>query len=452
MKEMTARLRENGTVMEVGKNPEPVNPWAGRKMPKLNGDKVVDTFVSAATVWAPSGFEKPMADKMKADFEGLNIPGTTVIVDDAGPRAGSETGNVIVDIPASPDVPAGAKAICLGFHLDRVPVRAPGVPDDEPVQIEETKDGIIRSKDARTNIAADDRTGYTAVKEALSAIHLGGIPHGRIKVIGFVREEPGLFGAKALDPKHLEGLDYGFEMDGGKVGNVIKGGAGIQRFRATITGQSAPSIRGSAGKSALLAGMEVVQTLSGNERERGQIMNISNFGAGKIGPDGLPITNVVPDTAFIAGEIRGRNAADEAQLKHELTSAFQKAEEQGVKVAVEYDVIPGFHLADNAEVVKLAEIATQAAGSKPKVMTMMGGTDANCLNEKGLPSVVLGSGAYLQHTEREYTTRNDLIRATQVVMSVIAAAASPAVAVALGHLTKELGPGRLPAQEVESQL
>jgi hypothetical protein len=44
---------------------------------------------------------------------------------------------------------------------------------------------------------------------------------------------------------------------------------------------------------------------------------------------------------------------------------------------------------------------------------------------------VLGSGASLQHTTREFTARNELVRATQVVMSVIAAAASPAVAAAL---------------------
>lgn len=362
----------------------------------------------------------------------MEIPGAHIQIDDAGPRAGSEVGNVIVDIPASPEAPEGTPAIVLSCHLDRVPVRAPGVPADEPVVIEQTSEGVLQSKGHRTNIAADDRAGYTAIKEAVQAIHLGGIPHGRIKVIGFVREEPGLFGARSLDPKHLEGMNYGFELDGGKVGNVIRNSAGIQRFRATITGQSAPAIHASKGKSALVAAMDAGMQLSQFETRPGVTLNVSNIQSGQIGEDGAPITNQVPDSAFLAGEFRARNPEDEAALRQHVESTFsQITEKHGVQIQPEFDTIHGFHLNDDARVVKLAEWATQASGGKPKVMGMMGGTNANCLNAMGLPTVVLGSGAYLQHTEREYTTRNDLIRATQVVMSVIAAAASPAVAAAL---------------------
>jgi tripeptide aminopeptidase len=313
-----------------------------------------------------------------------------------------------------------------------VPVRAPGVPSDEPVQIVEDSQGKLHSKGFRTNIAADDRAGYTAIHEAIKAIHLGGIPHGRIKVIGFVREEPGLFGARALDPKHLEEMDFGFELDGGKVGNVIKNSAGIQRFQATIVGQSAPAIHAHKGKSALLAAMDAGMQLSARELEPGQALNVSNISAGQMGEDGAPITNQVPDSAFLAGEFRARQLDDEAALRSHVDTTFQAvAAKHGVQVETRFDQIQGFQLPEDSPVVQFAQLATQATGTRPKVMGMMGGTNANCMNAKGLPTVVLGSGAYLQHTEREYTTRNDLIRATQVVMSVIAAAASPAVTAAL---------------------
>lgn len=417
--------------MEIQPN-LPGQVWQERKMPKLDGQKVVDSFISAATIWAPSGFEKPMAEKMLQDFAQMNLPGAQSQVDEAGPAAGSEVGNVIIDIPPHPDAPKEAKSIVLSCHLDRVPVRAPGVPEDEPVVVEQDKDGTLHSKGFRTNIAADDRAGYTAIKEGIQAIHLAGIPHGRIKVIGFVREEPGLFGARALDSKHLEGMDYGFELDGGKVGNVIRNSAGIQRFKATIVGQSAPAIHASKGKSALKAAMEAGMQISDLELKPGQTLNISNIQSGQIGQDGAPITNQVPDSAFLAGEFRARDIHDEqAMRQHVEQTLAQVGERHGVQIKAEYDTIEGFQLADQAAVVKLAEIATQASGSKPKVMGMMGGTNANCMNAKGLPTVVLGSGAYLQHTEREYTSRNDLIRATQVVMSVIVAAAHPAVTAAL---------------------
>lgn len=401
-------------------------------MPKLDSGHLVDSFIESAVIWAPSGFERPMAEKMMRDFRDMDIPGASVQMDEAGPAAGSESGNVIVDIPPHPDAPKDARSIVLSCHLDRVPVRAPGVPQDEPVQVEVTSDGTIQSKGQRTNIAADDRAGYTAIKEGVRAIHLAGIPHGRIKVIGYVREEPGLFGARALDPKHLEGMDYGFELDGGKVGNVILNSAGIQRFRATIVGQSAPAIHSWKGKSALSAAMEAGTRIEEVETKPGLVVNLSNLESGTIGQDGAPITNQVPDRALLAGEFRARNQEDEQAVRQQLESVFQEVEQKhGVQIQTSFDTIDGFQLAPDASVVQLAEVATQAAGSKPKVMGMMGGTNANCMNAKGLPTVVLGSGAYLQHTEREYTSRNDLVRATQVVMSVIAAAAHPAVTAAL---------------------
>jgi tripeptide aminopeptidase len=406
--------------------------WSEHKMPKVDTDAVVDTFISAAKIWAPSGEEKEMADKMKSDFQRLGIDGLQVTVDDAGEKLGSNTGNVIIDIPASPNAPPDAKAIALSFHLDRVPVRAEGVPKDEPVQIEETKDGIIRSKGQRTNIAADDRSGYAAIKEAVRLIHDAKIPHGRLKVIGFIEEEPGLFGAKALDPKHLEGLDYGFEFDGGKVGNILRGNAGIRRFNAVVEGESAPSIHQRRGKSALLAGSSIISELENDELDRGQMLNISNFESGVRDGKDRAITNLVPDTAFIAGEVRGRTTEDEKALHAKIDSAFaQAAEKYGVNYKLSYHDMPGFTLDEGSDVVRFAEIATEAAGAKPRVITTRGGTDANEMNAKGLPTITLGAGGKAQHTVQESIHRNNLVRATQVAMSVIAATASPMVAAAL---------------------
>lgn len=412
-------------------------------MPKVDADAVVDTFISAATIWAPSGEEKEMADKMVSDFQELAIEGLKVTIDDAGEKLGSNTGNVIIDIPASPNAPKDAKAIALSFHLDRVPVRAEGVPEDEPVQIEQTPDGLLRSKGQRTNIAADDRSGYAAIKEAVRLIHKAGIPHGRLKVIGFIEEEPGLFGASALDPKHLEDLDYGFEFDGGKVGNILRGNAGIRRFNAVVEGQSAPSIHQRNGKSALLAGMDVLADLQEEELQSGQLLNISNFESGVRDNKGRAITNLVPDNAFIAGEVRGRTREDEKALHAMIDSAFaQAAQKHGVTYKLNYHDMPGFTLEENSEVVRFAEIATDAAGAKPRVLTTRGGTDANEMNAKGLPTLTLGAGGKAQHTVQESIHRNDLVRATQVAMSVIAATASPAVAAALMAQTAQVS--RLP--------
>jgi len=402
------------------------------KLPRINSQKIVDTFVSSAEIWAPSGQEKVMAEKMMRDFRAIDIKGMTIEVDDSASRTGSNTGNVIIDIPPTSDAPEDAKNICLSFHLDRVPVHAPGVPENEPVQVEVTEDGKIRSKDSRTNIAADDLCGYTSIKEGIELIHKNGISHGKIRVIGFAKEEPGIFGARELDPKYLSGLDYGFEMDGGSIGNIIRSGANIAHFNVTIRGQSAPSIHPWEGKNAMLAGVDAVKMLSEIKRSPGERFNISNFESGKRWQSGEAVTNMVPDEARIAGELRGTTAEEQKELSTQLEETLKKiALTHNVTYSLDYDEMKGYNLTEESGVVGFARMATENAGIKSKVLTTMGGSDANYMNQKGLPTVVIGSGAHLQHTEREYTTINELVRGTQVIMSIIAATvSSPAGAVA----------------------
>lgn len=407
--------------------------WAQIPMPKVDSQAVVDTFVKAATVWAPSGEEKEMADLMISDFQGLGIEGMTITVDEAHKKLGGNQGNVIIDIPATKGN-LEAKNICLSFHLDRVPARAEGVPDNEPVQIEILRDGTIGSKGQRTNIAADDRGGYAAIKEAIKTIHQAGVPHGHLRVIGFVEEEAGLFGASELDPKYLQGLDYGFEFDGGKVGNILHGASGIRRFSAEVEGESAPSIHQRRGKSALLAGTDIIADLTDDQLSPGQLINISNFECGLRDGKDRAITNAVPDRAFIAGELRGRSEEDGKRMHEILDSAFAKAaEKHGVKYSLQFHDMPSFELPRGAEIVKFAEAATMASGTNPKVMVTRGGSDANQMNAKGLPTLVLGAGGKDQHTVKETIHRNDLVRATQIAMNVIAATASPAIAAFLAN-------------------
>lgn len=391
------------------------------KLPQVNSQKIVDTFISSAELWAPSGHEKIMADNMIREFKAMNIKDMTVEVDDSAERTGSDTGNVIIDIPPSLDAPENAKNICLSFHMDRVPVRISGVPHDEPVKVEITKDGKIQSKNSRTNIAADDLCGYTAIKEGIELIHNKGIPHGRIRVIGFAKEEPGIIGARELDPKYLTGLDYGFEMDGGSIGNIIRSGGDIVHFNISVHGQSAPSIHPWEGKNAMVAGIEVASLLNQIKKAPSERFNISNFESGKRWQSGEPVTNMIPDEAYIAGEMRSNSPGGIREMKTQMEELLKKsALTHNVTYSVDYDEMNGYNLAEESGVVEFARMATENAGIKAKVISTMGGSDGNYMNIKGLPTVVIGSGAHLQHTEREYTSINELVRGTQVIMSIIA--------------------------------
>ena len=389
----------------------------------VNRQRVTDTFLSVAKLWGPSGEEKVVADAVVDQFQAMGIPGATITVDDTGPKTHSNTGNVIIDIPASPDAPADAPALGLFFHMDRVPAQAPTLAPDDTIELVVEEDGDIHSKDHQTNIAADDRAGYAEIKEAINIVHEQGLKHGRIVVIGFTREEIDGAGAHEIDPKYLEGLKYGYYMDAEDTSELMRGGATISSWQATVRGKAAHSgVNPQAGISAIAAATSAIGQMGplGYVQE-GQTLNVSNIQGGVTESDGSPVYNMVPDKCQVAGEFRGVTPDDIASLEGKVRGSFAQAEKDfGVQVSLQMNSEPGFYLADSEPVVQFGAKAMRNAGVEPNLTFSMGGSDASPLNNvKGLPTVLLGNGVSQEHTVEEHINVNDLVKGSRVLVSLI---------------------------------
>ena len=393
----------------------------------VNSKRVTDTFLSVAKLWGPSGEEKVVADAIVDQFTAMNMPGATITVDDTGPRTDSNTGNVIFDIPASPDAPADAPALGLFFHMDRVPAQAPTLAPDNTIELVVEEDGDIHSKDHQTNIAADDRAGYAEIKEALDIVNEKGLKHGRIVVIGFTREEIDGAGAHEIDPKYLKGLDYGYYMDAEDNAELMRGGATITSWQATVRGKAAHSgVNPKAGISAIAAATDAIGHMGplGYVGE-GQTLNVSNVLGGATESDGSPIYNVIPDKCQVAGEFRGVTPEDIASLEGKVRGAFAQTElDHGVQTELQMSQEPGFYLADSEPVVQFGAAAMRRAGLEPNLTFSMGGSDASPLNNiKGLPTVLLGNGVHEEHTINEHINVSNLVEGSKVLVSLIEQAA-----------------------------
>ena len=394
----------------------------------VNRQRVTDTFLSVAKLWGPSGEEKVVADAIVDQFEAMQISGATITVDDTGPRTHSNTGNVIIDIPASPDAPANAPALGLFFHMDRVPAQAPTLAPDDTIELVVEENGDIHSKDHQTNIAADDRAGYAEIKEAIHIVQEQGLTHGRIVVVGFTREEVDGAGAHEIDPKYLQGLQYGYYMDAEDTAELMRGGATITSWQATVRGKAAHSgVNPQAGISAIAAASSAIGQMGplGYVRE-GQTLNVSNVLGGTTEGDGSPVYNVIPDKCQVAGEFRGVTPQDNAELEGKVRNAFTQAEnDYGVQVGLEMNSEPGFYLADSEPVVQFGAKAMRKAGLEPNLTFSMGGSDASPLNNiKGLPTVLLGNGVSQEHTVDEHINVDDLVKGSKVLVSLIEQAVS----------------------------
>lgn len=166
--------------------------------PPINRERLLHDFLELVQVPGPSRKERQIADKIKSELAEM---GLEAIEDDAAKQIRGNAGNLIVDVKGNVE---GAPTLLFAAHMDTVPL-AVGV---KP----QIKDGYVTS-DGTTALGGDNRAGVAEILEAVRQVREQNLPHGDLKLVFTVAEEEGLLGAQALDPKHLQGVDFGFAVD-----------------------------------------------------------------------------------------------------------------------------------------------------------------------------------------------------------------------------------------------
>lgn len=365
----------------------------------LNKERLVDEFIQMAKIVSPSKKEGNFARYLKKVLEEI---GLQVELDDAGAKIGGDTGNIIGKLKGSPDY----RPIILSAHMDTV----------EPCEdIEPVIDGeVIRSK-TDTILSADDKGGIAAVVEALRVIQEQDLPHGDIEVVFTICEETGMHGAKNLQVEHLRGeICYIFDCDG-KPGTIITQGPAKNVIKATVKGKKAHAgLCPETGISAIQVAAEAVANM--------QLLRIDPDTTANIGVfHGSTATNVVCDLVEIIAEARSLYNEKLDQQTNHMKECFQYAAEKyhaeaDVKVERSYSA---FQLNEGDDCILLAKKAIENIGLQPILLSTGGGSDANVLNSKGIPTVDLGIGMTNVHTTEEYIEIEDLVNTTKLILELI---------------------------------
>ncbi len=121
-------------------------------------------------------------------------------------------------------------------------------------------------------------------------------------------------------------------------------------------------------------------------------------------------TNIVPDLCEIEGECRSHNEQKLSRVAAAMVDALQAgATQAGVDVDIalvhEYRA---FALAPRSPVVRLSKAALTDLGLEPRMQASGGGSDANILNARGLPTVNLSAGMMQVHSPDEHISLDDL--------------------------------------------
>lgn len=366
--------------------------------------RVLATFLEAVRIDSPSGEEAEFAAWCSERLAGL---GFRVRFDETGYVSGSDTGNLIAERGGNID----GTVVVLSAHLDTVePGR--GI---EPV----VEDGLVRSS-GRTVLGADDKAGIAAIFEALQRARERGVAAiAPVRVLLTTAEEVGLQGAKAFSPEDCSG-DLCLVLDAhGPVGGIVSASPTQYTFAATFEGVSAHAgVEPENGRSAIVMAANAIAGMRIGRLDSETTANVGEIRGGTG-------TNVVAASCLLRGECRSLDAEKVEDVRLEMDDAMQMAASAGggqvsILWTKEYG---GLRLGADDPHLLLVEAALRDAGVVPRLFETGGGSDANVLAAKGLPSVVLSCGMTDVHGTEESVAVADLEALADVLFAVLERAA-----------------------------
>ena len=366
----------------------------------VNEKRLIESFVELVKIDSVSREEKEVADFLVKKLKDL---GLEVIVDQAGEKVKSNSGNIIARLKGNKD-----KGIPIMFsaHMDTV---VPGK------NINPLCDGEKIVSDGKTILGADDKAAIAALLEALYIIKEKNISHGDIEIVFSICEEIGLHGAKNLDISSLNAR-IAFVLDaGGQVGKIITTAPSQNSLKIIIYGKSAHAgSNPEEGINAIqVAGFALSRMKLGRIDEE-TTTNIGIISGGKA-------TNIIPDEVTLEGEVRSRKEEKLEKYTERLKKIAEDTAQEfkakaEVKINREYYC---YNLSTDDQVVKIATKAVKDMGLQPLLCPSGGGSDANVFNKKGFPSVVLAVGMEKVHTLEEYILVKNLKNTAGCILSII---------------------------------
>jgi len=369
-------------------------------LPTPSRQRLTELFLMLARIPSPSHNERAVADAVVSILAPL---GVKVHEDDAGRTTGGDTGNLWCCVRGE----GAAPHLALGAHLDTVMPTGP----IEPVLGD---DGLFRNA-AGTILGGDDKAAIAALLHATELLAGSGEPFPSYELFFTVSEEIGLVGVKHLSASALSSPLAAVLDASGPVGGIVVKAPSMQNLRATFRGQAAHAgVEPERGRSAIQAAGRAVAAMQLGRLDRDTSANIGVISGGVA-------TNIVPDHCLIEGECRGHDEERLAQVAAGMVDAIQEAAAQtGVDVDVSLvHEFRAFSLTGRSPVVRLAKAAVTALGLEPRILTAGGGSDANVLNARGLPTINLDAGMMRVHSPDEFIALDELEKLCALVLQLI---------------------------------
>lgn len=364
----------------------------------------------------PSGKEKKVADLVVKKLKDAGCKDAWIRFDQAHKRIGNgfEVGNLIVRMPGT--FKSGRRL--FSSHLDTVPLCRGAVPVRKGRRIEPK---------GQTALGADNRTAVACLVTMVETLLRKEIPYAPITLLFTVGEEVGLRGARCVTKAALGNPLMGFNVDAGPPNELVCGAIGAYRWEADVHGRASHAgVHPDHGISAILIAARAVEQIADRgffgKIKKGQRSGTANVGSFHGGEN----TNQVTEYVRVLGECRSHDPVFLTRIVEEHRDAFERAAEsvqnesaqQGKVTFTAVQDYLSFLLPRNEKAVEFAVRTVSMLGMKPKLVTINGGLDANCLNEKGIPTVTFGAGQHAPHTLDEYADIDEYLGGCRLALAL----------------------------------
>jgi tripeptide aminopeptidase len=374
-----------------------------RRASESERERLHETFQTLCRIESPSGRERGCADWVIGTLSGL---GLEVKEDDAGPRAGSDAGNLLARIPGTT-----GESILLSGHLDTVPLTAPVEPVLQDGGFENANEGIL---------GADNKSAVAIMVELARMLKAAPEPPPvGLELLFTVCEEIALKGSKQFDVSALESR-FGYVFDHATpVGEIVLASPTQYRIDAELHGRAAHAgLRPETGRSAIHAATRGIAAMRLGRLDPETTANVGTIKGGTA-------MNVVAERCELVAEARSLDHTKAEAVVTEMVDHLQdaaNAAECDLDVTVEL-MFRGYRTRPSAPQVVLAERALRACGYEPRHIQTGGASDANSLEAAGFPCTNLADGTERNHQPDERISVDALNGMFEVAIALLEEAA-----------------------------
>ena len=363
--------------------------------------------------------QRDFANKIAAELNALGFEGVHV----------TKHGYVYAYVPANPKCGAGistdagrstssarstarAKPFCLLSHLDTVE-ECSG--KNVKPQVKRRGDDTIITSDGKTLLGGDDKAGLAAIVTALHYLLANKkIAHPKIELCFSPDEETG----HGMDNVPLDLIESkaAYTVDGSGLGELEAECFNAYKSEIFFTGKAAHTgdARRAGMVNAIRAASIFVQALP-----RSQAPETTDGYDGFFAPLEIGGTMERAKVSLLLRDFEAVGMAARKKLVGQLAKAAAASFGASVKVKHTRQYL---NMRDGIKraplVLDRLVAACKDCGVEPVFKPIRGGTDGSRLTEMGIPCPNIWTGAHDYHSEREWVSLNEMLAATDVIISL----------------------------------